>query len=69
MMSLAFLDLTALPPSVDPMQGALIVIRPDGYVGNVVPLDQPETLLEYFTAFLVPTKQQTKRNGAANGHS
>lgn len=48
---------------VDPMQGALIVIRPDGYVGHVVPLDKPEALLEYFAGFLVPVKKQAKSNG------
>lgn len=53
---------------VDPMQGALIVIRPDGYVGHVVPLDKPEALLEYFQGFLIPTKQQKKVTGLVNGH-
>jgi phenol 2-monooxygenase len=52
---------------VDPMQGALIVIRPDGYIGHVVSLDQPEALLDYFRGFLLPVKQKVT-NGTANGH-
>lgn len=69
-MQFANTDLTlfrSYPVLVDPMQGALIVIRPDGYVGHVVPLSQPEALLDYFKGFLISTKQHTKLNGAANG--
>lgn len=53
---------------IDPMQGALVVVRPDGYVGHVVPLEKPEALLEYFSAFLVPVKQKTKAAVTSNGH-
>lgn len=53
---------------IDPMQGALVVIRPDGYVGHVVALEKPEALLEYFSAFLVPAKQKAKAAVTSNGH-
>ena len=32
--------------------GAVIIIRPDGYIGTVVPLDAPEALNEYFAGFM-----------------
>jgi phenol 2-monooxygenase len=52
---------------VDPHQGALIVMRPDGYLGRVVHLDEPEALEEYFNRFLIPlsARQPAKLQ---NGH-
>ena len=35
-------------------EGAVVIVRPDGYVANVVPLDQTHTLDAYFGAFLKP---------------
>jgi phenol 2-monooxygenase len=32
--------------------GALIVVRPDGYVGTVVPLDELTALDTYFSGFM-----------------
>ncbi|KAI0259427.1 FAD binding domain-containing protein [Gloeopeniophorella convolvens] len=34
--------------------GALVVVRPDGYVGTVAPLDALETLDSYFARFMAP---------------
>ena len=33
-------------------EGALVVVRPDGYVANIVPLDLAHALDAYFSAFL-----------------
>lgn len=38
---------------VDAGKGAIVVCRPDGYVGKVVGLDQPELLADYFARFLL----------------
>jgi len=35
-------------------EGAIVIVRPDGYVANVVPLDQAHALNAYFGAFLKP---------------
>ena len=35
-------------------EGAVVVIRPDQYVANVVPLDQTHTLEAYFGGFMKP---------------
>lgn len=47
---------------IDENQGAIVVVRPDGYVGAVVPLEQVGwlALADYFDAFLV-------RNGPKAG--
>lgn len=33
-------------------QGALVVVRPDGYVGAIAPLDKVEELDAYFAPFM-----------------
>lgn len=61
---------------IDPQRGAIVVFRPDGYIGTVVPLDRPELVSDYFARFLVPVaKGKAKINGAVtngavgqNGH-
>lgn len=40
---------------IDAHNGAIIVVRPDGYVGMVAPLDQVDVVDAYFAAFLLPT--------------
>ncbi|CAL1714087.1 unnamed protein product [Somion occarium] len=40
---------------VDPSQGAIIVVRPDGYVGTVTPLEGVKDLETYFDTFLIRT--------------
>jgi hypothetical protein len=40
--------------------GVVVVVRPDGYVGLVVPLDEPETLNKYFAGFLKETAMGAK---------
>jgi len=35
--------------------GAVVVVRPDGYVGMIAPLNGVEDLSEYFTSFLNPS--------------
>lgn len=47
-------------PPVSPIAGALVVFRPDGYIGKVAPLGSPDSLVEYFSRFLVPKKGQLK---------
>ena len=37
---------------IDPEKGAVVVVRPDGYVGNVVSLENVEEITRYFSAFL-----------------
>lgn len=37
---------------VDAGKGAIVVCRPDGYVGTVVGLDEPALLGDYFARFL-----------------
>ncbi|PWH07157.1 3-hydroxybenzoate 4-monooxygenase [Brachybacterium endophyticum] len=39
---------------IDRSRGAVVVVRPDMYVGTVLPLDQPQLLADYFSAFLLP---------------
>lgn len=50
---------------VDPAAGALVVFRPDGYIGKVVALDQPEDLVEYFGRFLVPVAEQERKKAVS----
>lgn len=35
-------------------EGAVVVVRPDGYIGTIVPLEGVQELDEYFAAFLKP---------------
>lgn len=32
--------------------GAIVVVRPDGYVGTVAPLDRPQDISDYFANFM-----------------
>ena len=34
--------------------GALVVVRPDGYVGTIAPLDELAILDDYFAGFMLP---------------
>ena len=34
--------------------GALVVVRPDGYVGTIAPLDELAVLDAYFAGFMLP---------------
>ncbi len=38
---------------IDEHAGAIVVVRPDGYVGMVAPLDGVKELNRYFGAFLL----------------
>ena len=38
---------------IDRARGALVVVRPDQYVANVLPLDGQEALASYFAAFML----------------
>ncbi|KAF7377670.1 hypothetical protein MSAN_00189900 [Mycena sanguinolenta] len=38
---------------IDPHAGALVCVRPDGYVGIVVPLEEASNIASYFTSFMV----------------
>ncbi|KAJ6466923.1 FAD binding domain-containing protein [Mycena sanguinolenta] len=38
---------------IDPHAGALVCVRPDGYVGMVVPLDEASNIVSYFMSFMV----------------
>ena len=38
---------------IDDGVGAIVVVRPDGYVGTVAPLDGIDFLNSYFAAFLL----------------
>jgi phenol 2-monooxygenase len=49
---------------VDRAKGALVVVRPDQYVANVLPLDAHEALASYFEAFMLESGQ-TERSDPA----
>ncbi|KAI0628037.1 FAD binding domain-containing protein [Trametes polyzona] len=38
---------------IDHQQGAIVVVRPDGYVGTVAPFDQLQDIDAYFSSFMV----------------
>ncbi len=38
---------------IDPKSGAIVVVRPDGYVGTVAPLDRVEDIDAYFSGFML----------------
>ena len=38
---------------IDRTNGAMVVVRPDQYVANVLPLDAHEQLMKFFAAFLI----------------
>ena len=35
---------------VDPLRGALVIVRPDGYIGMISPLDDVSEVNEYFAS-------------------
>ena len=39
---------------IDPKQITLVVVRPDGYVGTIVPSTAVADLENYFGSFLIP---------------
>jgi len=41
---------------IDPYAGAIVVVRPDGYIGTVAPLENVSDIDTYFSAFLTPFK-------------
>lgn len=40
--------------------GAVVIVRPDQYVGAVLPLDRPELVRDYFDNVLIPPNAQSK---------
>lgn len=38
---------------IDRTQGAVVVVRPDQYIGHILPLDEFETFDDYFATFLI----------------
>jgi len=38
---------------IDPCTGASVVVRPDGYIGAVAPLDQVSDIDAYFSTFMI----------------
>ena len=38
---------------IDKTQGAMVVVRPDGYVGMVAPLDRTADVDAYFAGFML----------------
>lgn len=39
---------------IDKLTGALVIVRPDGYVSAVTPLEKADELYEYFEGFMIP---------------
>jgi phenol 2-monooxygenase len=37
---------------IDPHAGAIVCVRPDGYVGMVAPLEEADTVATYFASFM-----------------
>ena len=38
---------------IDKQEGAIVVVRPDGYVGTVAPFDRLKDVDAYFASFMV----------------
>ena len=38
---------------IDPDHGAIVVVRPDGYIGTVAPLERVDHVDEYFAGFML----------------
>jgi phenol 2-monooxygenase (NADPH) len=49
---------------VDRAKGALVVVRPDQYVANVLPLDAHQALASYFAAFMLESRRSERREPA-----
>ena len=49
---------------IDRARGALVVVRPDQYVANVLPLDAHEALASYFAAFMLESRRSERRDPA-----
>lgn len=37
---------------IDPVQGAIVVVRPDGYVGMISAIDSVRDIDQYFASFM-----------------
>lgn len=37
---------------IDPHAGAIVCVRPDGYVGMVAPLEEADAVASYFESFM-----------------
>jgi phenol 2-monooxygenase (NADPH) len=37
---------------IDKLKGAIVIVRPDGYVGTVAPLESLGSVLDYFAGFM-----------------
>ena len=49
---------------IDRAKGALVVVRPDQYVANVLPLDAHQALAAYFAAFMLESRRSERREPA-----
>ena len=38
---------------ISPTEGAIVIVRPDGYVGTVVPFENLDDITQYFASFLL----------------
>ena len=38
---------------IDPAEGAIVVVRPDGYVGMVAPFEHLDDISGYFATFML----------------
>ncbi len=38
---------------ISPTEGAIVVVRPDGYVGTVAPFEQLDDITRYFASFML----------------
>lgn len=48
-------------------EGAIVVVRPDSYMGFATTLDQPSAVEDYFSRFMEGFKPDQATNGAING--
>ena len=37
---------------LDPTSGAIVIVRPDGYIGVITALDEVDTIDQYFGSFM-----------------
>jgi phenol 2-monooxygenase (NADPH) len=42
---------------IDPSTGAIVVVRPDGYIGMVAAFENVSEVNEYFSSFMKPLPQ------------
>src|SRR5690606_28317191 len=53
---------------IDRAEGCILLVRPDQYVGSILPLDAREELGRYFEAFMLEAATPTLRHSRESGN-